>query len=177
MMFAADWSGQLFFCDHDPRPAAARELYVRPVPYGVARRFVETHHYLRYAPFGAKISLGVYYREHLVGVMMFTHPCARFEDQEHTLELSRMVLLDCCPRNSESRSLGLAARWVKRNMPQIRRMVTYADPAQGHRGTIYRAAGWRFLGNTEGRPWSHSRRVRRDAAVGRKLKFELILHR
>jgi len=39
-----DWSGQLFLCDHDPRPAAARELRVRPVAFAVARRFVKRYH-------------------------------------------------------------------------------------------------------------------------------------
>jgi len=175
MMFATDWSGQLFLCDHDPFPPAARELRVRPVDFTVARCFVRMHHYLGYAPPGARASLGVYYREHLVGVMIFTRPCARLEDQQHTLELSRMVLLDHCPRNSESRALGLAARWVKKNMPEIHRLIAYADPARGHKGTIYRAAGWRFLGETEGRPWNHAGRPRRDAAPGRKLKYELVL--
>lgn len=37
-------------------------------------------------------------------------------------------------------ALGLAARWVRRNMRDIRRLIAYADPARGHKGTIYRAA-------------------------------------
>lgn len=107
--------------------------------------------------------------------MIFTHPCARLEDQEHTLELSRMVLLDHCPRNSESRALGLAARYIRRSMPDVYRLIAYTDPAQGHKGTVYRAAGWRFVGQTEARAWTRKNRPRRDARVGAKLKFEKFL--
>jgi len=74
------------------------------------------------------------------------------------------------PANSESRALALAAKWVRQNMPDIHRLIAYADPARGHAGTIYRAAGWRFIGQTEERTWNHAGRPRRDAAPGPKLQ-------
>jgi len=174
-VIVAGWDGQMQFTDESGPPPGAKSLEVRPVQFRVARRFVQIHHYLRYAPPGARACLGVWHGTRLMGVLMFGRPAARLEDQRHTLELTRMVLLDECPRNSESRALGLAARWIRRNMPEIHRLIAYADPARGHKGTIYRAAGWRYVGETEGRPWNRPGRPRRDAAPGPKLKFELIL--
>lgn len=170
------WDGQLCFSETPPgAPPNARVLDVRPVPYQTARAFVEKFHYLGYAPPGAKANLGVFYGDRLVGVMMFGHPAARLEDQQHTLELFRMVLMDDCPRNSESRTLSLACKWIRRYMPEIRRLIAYADPAKGHKGTVYLAAGWRFVGMTRGDKWNRPGRPRRDASPGPKRKFEKIL--
>ncbi|WP_338826362.1 hypothetical protein MTBGP_11740 [Moorella thermoacetica] len=175
MRVEIDWSGQMYFCDCDQRPPSAKLLYIKPIPWLIAKQFVELHHYLHYAPPGSKICLGVFYQEHFLGVLIFGRPIARLEDQLETLELSRMVLLDICPKNSESRSLGLAARWIKKNMPWVRRLISYADPGQGHTGTIYRAAGWNFVRKTSKGRWTRRGRLRRDNAVGVKFKFEKLL--
>jgi len=175
MFVAPGWDGQLYLCETPPGPPpSARCLEVRPVPYRVARAFVERHHYLGYAPPGARACLGVWYGDRLVGVLMFGRPSARLEDQEHTVELTRMVLLDECPRNSESRALALAAKWIRGNMPEIRRLIAYADPSRGHRGTVYLAAGWKFVGRTAGGRWARPGRPRRDASTVPKLKFEKV---
>ncbi|WP_051275799.1 XF1762 family protein [Desulfovirgula thermocuniculi] len=175
MFLVPDWDGQFRFSDTPPGPPpSAKHLEMRPVPYRIAQAFVERHHYLGYAPPGARACLGVWYGDRLVGVLVFGRPSARLEDQRHTLELTRMVLLDECPRNSESRALALAVKWVRRNMPGIRRLIAYADPGRGHQGTVYRAAGWRLVGRTAGGRWTRTGRSRRDAAAGPKLKFELI---
>ncbi|WP_051276525.1 XF1762 family protein [Desulfovirgula thermocuniculi] len=175
MFLVPDWDGQFRFSDTPPGPPpSVKHLEVRPVPYRTARAFVERHHYLGYAPPGARACLGVWYGDRLVGTLMFGRPSARLEDQEHTMELTRMVLLNECPRNSESRVLALAAEWIRRNMPEIRRLISYADPGKGHRGTVYRAAGWRFVGRTAGGRWTRTGRPRKDTATGPKLKFELI---
>ncbi|MDH7578923.1 MAG: hypothetical protein QHH75_14165 [Bacillota bacterium] len=86
-----------------------------------------------------------------------------------------MVLLDECPRNSESRIPALAVRWVRQHLPDVFRLIAYADPGRGHKGTIYRAAGWRLVGMTRSSSWTRTGRPRRDAALGSKLKFELLL--
>ncbi len=131
-----DWNGQMRFEFREIPwpPESARSLSVEPIPYRYARNFVTRYHYLHYAPPGAKVCLGVWYADRLVGVLLFGRPVARLEDQKYTLELTRMVLLDECPMNSESRVLALAARWVRRHLPGVRRLIAYADPARGHRG-------------------------------------------
>src|SRR5271155_595176 len=61
-------------------------------------------------------------------------------------ELRRFVLTDECPRNSESRVLAFMQRRLKKL--GVQRVLSYADPAAGHTGVIYKALGFRYLGVT-----------------------------
>ena len=106
--------------------------------------------------------------------MMFGHPVARLEEQINTLELTRMFLFDS-PKNSESRALGLAEQWIKKNRTELR-LIAYSDTAQGHNGTIYKAANWKQTGITKARSWNY-RSKRRGVIGGDKLKFERVIMR
>ena len=109
----------------------------------------------------------------MVGALMLGHPTARNEEQVSTLELTRPVLTDVCGRNSESRVLGIMARLGRRRFPEVRRLIAYSDPAHGHVGTIYAAAGWRRVGVTQAGSWARSRPGRRAGRPSCKLKGEL----
>lgn len=147
--------------------------HVRVIRYKEARRIIEQNHYLGYAPCGCKFCLGVYADSELVGVMIFGHPIARLEEQENTLELTRMFLFDS-PKNSESRSLSLAEKWIKQNRVE-RRLIAYSDTAEGHLGTIYRAANWHLSKEVRAETWIRKNRNRTGMIGGKKLKFERIL--
>jgi len=149
--------------------------HVDVISWKAARRIIENHHYLGYAPKCMIINLGVYVETELIGVMMFGHPIARLEDQKNTLELTRMFLFDS-PKNSESRALSLAEKWIKLNYPIISRLIAYSDTDQGHNGTIYKAANWKLVGSVRPHTWS-SRPKRRGVIGGKKLKFERILRK
>lgn len=47
-----------------------------------------------------------------------------------------------------SRIISIAVRLLKREMPAIRLIVSYADMNQGHLGKIYQASNWLFVGQT-----------------------------
>jgi len=63
--------------------------------------------------------------------------------------LARLWLADDLPANSESRVLGIVLRDVRRTT-DWKLILSYADPAAGHVGTIYQATGWLYLGETPG---------------------------
>jgi len=42
--------------------------------------------------------------------------------------------------------LGWILRTLAKTSPELIGVITYADPAQGHTGTIYRATNFRYLG-------------------------------
>lgn len=144
--------------------------HVRIIPFRTARRIIEQNHYLGYAPCGCKFCLGIFADSEFVGVMIWGHPIARMEEQENTLELTRMFLFDS-PKNSESRALSLAEKWIKANRPE-KRMIAYSDTAEGHRGTIYRAANWQLVAEVRAETWIREGRDRRGTIGGKKLKFE-----
>jgi len=143
------------------------------ISYKIARRIIEQNHYLRYAPPGCKFCLGVYANNELMGVMIWGHPIARLEEQDNTLELTRMFLFDS-PKNSESRALSLAEKWIKLHRTE-RRLIAYSDTYQGHTGCIYRASNWKIIGKIKAKSWSKSRRDRRGTIGGDKIKFERII--
>lgn len=130
----------------------ATELEIAPCEFALVRRFVEAHHY-SHSVNGVKISqcFQVTHADRLVGGVIFgalsTTAWKRFSDAERkVLELRRLVLLDEAGHNSESRVVGWCLRWLKRHVPAVEVVVSYADPAQGHQGGIYRAANFRYLG-------------------------------
>lgn len=61
------------------------------------------------------------------------------------LELNRMAFSDSLPRNSESRAIGICLRWIKKEVPKIKWVVSFADATQCGDGTIYRASGFKLI--------------------------------
>jgi len=133
--------------------------------------FLNKYHYLGWVQ-GWKYAFAIKYKEYVVGCAVFSRPVARLEDQEDTLELRRFVLLDECPRNSESYILGQLLKLLKRE--GWKRFISYSDLEQGHSGIIYKATNWKCLGVVGGADWRNRRG--RVCEVGRhkKLKWELI---
>jgi hypothetical protein len=67
------------------------------------------------------------------------------------LTLSRLWLSDELPHNSESRFIGVVLRSLKK-YSGLKFLVSYADPAQGHLGTIYQATSWVYTGLSQATP-------------------------
>jgi hypothetical protein len=151
-MFGFDVGGDQIIADG--RILKARELKISPCPLSQIRRFVEANHYSRSVN-GVKIShcFRVDCEGMLVGGVIFgglsTTAWKRFADAEYkVLELRRLVLIDQAGRNSESRVIGWCLRWIKKHASKIEIVVSYADPAYGHSGAIYKASNFRYLGTT-----------------------------
>ena len=75
---------------------------------------------------------------------MWGRPSARLEDQETTLELTRLAHSPSIPRNFGSWALARMRKWIRENMPEIVRLISYQD-ADIHHGTIYKADNWKMV--------------------------------
>jgi hypothetical protein len=123
----------------------------------IARRLIEREHYLHSLPGGTCLAFGVFTAGSLLGAMTFgvgpTNAYSLAEDvkPDECLTLTRLWLSDALPRNSESRVLGIVLRDLKHHT-RLKFLVSYADPAQGHLGTIYQASGWLYTGLSEAMP-------------------------
>lgn len=138
--------------------------------------WISERHYLGRTPPGARLRLAFFHEGVCVGGMLWGRPTARAYDQFHMLELTRMYLDDICPRNSESRCIGLATKLIRKLFPEVHTLISYSDPAYGHTGTIYRAAGWQINGETKGRQWvrygTEQEKDRREAhIVSNKIRW------
>lgn len=58
------------------------------------------------------------------------------------LELNRMAFDDYLPRNSESYCIAKTIKLIKKNAPQIKWIVSFADGCSCGDGTIYRASNF-----------------------------------
>lgn len=91
----------------------------------------------------------VQHGDEIVGGAIFGKPAAFNVSAKYgagLTELRRFVLIDECPRNSESRVIAVMLRALKAK--GVQRVLSYADPAHGHSGVIYKALGFQHLGMT-----------------------------
>lgn len=137
-----------------------KELHLEPVEHNIARKIWIEQHYLHRDYAGATLEFGVYppSRSAIIGAIGFSSRLGGSVKggKPNTWEIRRMWLSDnYCARNSESRVLRIACMLVKRLAPQVKYIVSYSDHTlQGHKGTIYKAAGFTFAGETGEGDWT-----------------------
>ncbi len=67
-------------------------------------------------------------------------------NQGQVIELQRVALNG--KQESTSQALGISLRLLKKDLPLVKLLVSYADETQGHKGVIYQACNWFFVGDT-----------------------------
>jgi len=139
-----------------PSPAL-QSIRVQPIPFVAAKKILVKHHYLHSLPGGTKLAFGTFVEGKLLGAITFgVGPYNAFSLVEGTcpddcLTLTRLWLSEKLPPNSESRVISVCLRYL-RKYTTLKFIMTYADPVQGHVGTIYQATGWIYTGLSEATP-------------------------
>lgn len=137
-------------------------MRVEPISRAIADRIIKQNHYSGTVAFGTQVSLGIYKDNQLLGVFQLgkgVFPDATARSVEGTqndqyMELNRLWLHDRLPHNSESQSIALMFKWMKKNRPEIKWLISFADGLEGNVGTIYQATNWIYTGyNTTGGMW------------------------
>lgn len=123
---------------------------VHPITAVEAAQIVVAHHYLHRRP-PISFAWGWFRDGELLGAVTYGVPASRHlqrsacpSDPDLVLELNRLWVHDCEPRNTESRFVSATLRQLP---PRV--VVSYADTAHGHVGYIYRALSWRYAGWTD----------------------------
>lgn len=132
----------------------AKLIEVKPISASDARRIVQAVHYSGKTVNNSQLHLGVFMGGRCGGAMQFGPSLDKrkmlglVEQTEWNgfIELNRMAFADWLPRNSESRALGFAFRWMRKTYPHIKWCVSFADATQCGDGTIYRASGFALTG-------------------------------
>ena len=120
----------------------------------LVKSLVNDWHSVLRAPQGWRLAFLLSCGNRIVGVATLGRPVARHEDQDTTLELTRMALRDA-PKNSATKFMRLMREYVKVNCPQFTRMISYQD-IDAHRGTIYKADNWKLVyEKTETASWTN----------------------
>lgn len=132
------------------------KIKVAPIGKRAAKRIVIENHYMKTWPMGNLLSLGVWYDDHVKGVMVFgkssgTNKKVKLFDnriaKNEIIEMQRMWLSDDLGHNAESKSLGLAMKLFKKYSPEIKVIWTYAGGCKNDCGIVYQASGFCYLGS------------------------------
>ena len=123
------------------------------------RRLVEEHHYAKGGSNTCVYMHGLYEANSfdLHGVAWWLPPTrvacesVNRDDWKRVLSLTRLVITPDTPANAASFLLAKSVKLIKSD-GRFSSLVTYADDSQGHLGTIYRAAGWDYVGVTAPSP-------------------------
>lgn len=137
--------------------ASAKDLIVKPISAKDANRIVKAFHYSGKVVQNSQLHLGVFLNGRCGGAMQFGPSLDKRKIQglvsgtlwNEFIELNRMAFADWLPRNSESRCIGYAMRWIRKTYPHIKWVVSFADGTQCGDGTIYRASGFVLTGIKE----------------------------
>jgi len=93
--------------------------------------------------------------EKMIGVITYGDPVGRLTsqsisdvlDRTSVYELTRLFIHDGYGSNIESWFISQSFKWLKYNKPNIKALVSYASPMEGHAGIIYQATNWIYQGN------------------------------
>jgi len=134
----------------------AKDIIVKVIPSKLANEFVKRHHYSGKVVNNSVLHFGAFLDGKLGGVMQYGNPIDKrnvlnlvqtsnkgFNAKwNEMLELNRMAFSEILPKNSESRCISVTIRLIKKNAPQVKWILSFADGTQCGDGTIYRASGF-----------------------------------
>ena len=128
----------------------ALDIELRVIPAQIANKFIDHIHYSHKHVNNSQLHFGAFLDGKLHGVMSFGPPLDKSKviglvegtKWNQLLELNRMAFDDVLPRNSESRCISLAMRLLKKNAPQVKWVISFADGCLCGDGTIYRASNF-----------------------------------
>lgn len=132
----------------------AKEIKLKVIPSQIAVPFVKKHHYSGKVVTNSNLHFGAFLDGKLHGVISFGSSTNKsklitlVEDTKWNefMELNRMAFDDYLPRNSESRCISQAIKLIKRNAPNIKWIISFADGCSCGDGTIYRASNFVLTG-------------------------------
>jgi hypothetical protein len=128
----------------------AKEIEVKVIPSKIANPFIKKHHYSGKVVQNSNLHFGAFLDGKLHGVLSYGSSLDKSKIMglvegtgwNEFLELNRMAFDEYLPRNSESYCIAKTLRLIKKNAPQIKWVISFADGCSCGDGTIYRASNF-----------------------------------
>ena len=131
-------------------------VMVYPLKREDARRLCEQHPHAQSLPNSTKLCLGGYIDGRLIGLAAWGYGIKPSLTPRHMfgptssvadyLELCRFFVYDSAPKNSASAFLAATHKIVRKYIPGVEWLYTYAAGFQGMVGTIYQASNYLYIG-------------------------------
>jgi len=131
------------------------DLHVATIPVWLARLVICNFHYSKRIVNNSYLHLGIFNGRDLVGVMQWGYAmnpasgCKVVHDtgNKEYMELNRLWVHDCMPKNTESRSISYALNTIKLLYPAVQWVQTFADERCGRFGVVYQASNFDYIGS------------------------------
>ena len=115
-----------------------------------AKYACEHWHYTGKIPVNKLLNVGVWENGVFIGVVIFGLGASAVMHKQFGVSNTEACELVRVALNSHdtpvSRILSIALKFLKRQCPGIKVVVSFADPSQGHHGGIYQATNWLYTG-------------------------------
>lgn len=117
-----------------------------------AKYACENFHYSKSTPVPPLVKVGVWENEKFIGVVIFSRGASSNLLKPYGLkqtegcELTRIALTNHI--SPVSRILMIAIKFLYKNNPGLKLIVSFADPEQGHHGGVYQATNWIYSGQS-----------------------------
>lgn len=151
------------------------DLKIDWATHEAAKYAVENWHYSKTLPVGKMAKIGAWEDGKFIGVVIFAWGMNKDLGSPYGLKLgecAELVRVALKKHRSEvSRILAIATRFLKRQSPGLRMLVSFADPSEGHYGGIYQANGWQYAGTSPASfEWIlNGKRLNRRAYTGQQF--------
>ena len=128
------------------------DLRIDWATHAAAKYACENWHYSKSVPVPPLVKVGAWEDGKFIGVVIFSRGASSNLmkpyglGQDEGCELTRISMTS--HKTPVSRVVRLAMQFLKRNSPELRLIVSFADPQYGHHGGIYQAGNWIYVGDT-----------------------------
>ena len=134
-----------------------KEIIIKVIPASIANPFVKKHHYSGKVVANSNLHFGAFLDGKLHGVLSYGSSMDKRKTMQliegtgwnEFLELNRMAFDDYLPRNAESFCIARTIKMIKKQAPQIKWIISFADGCSCGDGTIYRASNFVLTGIKE----------------------------
>lgn len=145
------------------------DLKVDFCSHEAAKWAVEHWHYSKRMPKSKLVYIGAWENNKFIGCVIFGYGATPEIGKPYNLkqtEICELVRVALTSHTSPvSRVLAIAIKFLAKQSPGIRLIVSFSDTGQGHHGGIYQATNWLYVGS-EG---YHAYRVRGEVVHPRTL--------
>jgi hypothetical protein len=130
-------------------------MRIERIPTKIAKEYIHKNHYSHGSRHAPSPCYGLYDNDNLVGVCMFCVSCSERvrasifgeEYKSTVLELHRLHILDSVEfLNIESWFISKCLHQLRIDRPDIKCVIAFSDPTEGHKGTIYQATNAHYYG-------------------------------
>lgn len=137
--------------DGGSTPTSALQFLIRPIAHETAEKWVVKWHYSHRIPTGKNVCYGLYADGNLYAVIVYgigVNPYqAKFLGVQRVLEIKRMCRAEPALKYHLSRFIAISSKMAAKEYPYDC-LIAFADPEQGHEGTVYKASGFKLHGMT-----------------------------